>query len=268
MAKLNQITVETLRHYEKLGLITPDFVDEETNYRYYTIEQSAKLDMIIRMKNLGMPLSLIKKVFEKEDIKFVQSILNQRLNYFNEKISELMQIKYTVEKSINNFSAYERAPKSPDITIEHIPARKILTYSGRVDFYHNPVSEFEYAIRDFKKWAISNHLQITSFCNVGDLVHRKTLEQNEFICNDVFIFIDDSFKTISQVDELPESDYVCMYFEDKKRKLEYSRNMLQFINENGYRINGDYICEIIADLPCFKKNDRMLYMKAQIPVIM
>ncbi|WP_434369237.1 MerR family DNA-binding transcriptional regulator [Peribacillus frigoritolerans] len=39
MAKLRGVTVDTLRHYDKIGLLKPFHIDPETGYRYYSISQ-------------------------------------------------------------------------------------------------------------------------------------------------------------------------------------------------------------------------------------
>ena len=68
MASLNRISITTLRLYDEKELLKPRYIDPETGYRYYSIEQNARLDMIIYMKELGMSLSQIQKSLEKEDI--------------------------------------------------------------------------------------------------------------------------------------------------------------------------------------------------------
>jgi len=65
MAELNHTSVQTLRYYDKIDLLKPLYVNEETNYRYYDIRQSAILDMIQYMKSLGMSLGQIKEQFKK-----------------------------------------------------------------------------------------------------------------------------------------------------------------------------------------------------------
>lgn len=68
MAKLNHISEQTLRFYDKMGILMPDTIDEKTGYRYYDIKQSAYLDMIQYMKSLGMKLKDIKTAGTKESI--------------------------------------------------------------------------------------------------------------------------------------------------------------------------------------------------------
>ena len=60
MAKLNQVSEQTLRLYDKKGLLSPCKRGDDNQYRYYDIKQSAILDMIQYMKSLGMNLRDIK----------------------------------------------------------------------------------------------------------------------------------------------------------------------------------------------------------------
>ena len=88
MAELNHTSVQTLRYYDKIDLLKPLYVNEETNYRYYDIRQSAILDMIQYMKSLGMSLGQIKEQFKKEDIKEIsissnkaKTLMKRSINY-------------------------------------------------------------------------------------------------------------------------------------------------------------------------------------------
>ena len=58
MAALNRVSIPTLRLYDEKGLLKPRYTDEKTGYRYYDINQNARLEMIVYMKELGMSLSL------------------------------------------------------------------------------------------------------------------------------------------------------------------------------------------------------------------
>lgn len=43
MAKMNRISIPTLRLYDERGLLKPRYIDPETGYRYYDINQNARL---------------------------------------------------------------------------------------------------------------------------------------------------------------------------------------------------------------------------------
>ena len=64
MARFNRVSITTLRLYDKVGILRPCYTDPETNYRYYSIHQKARLDMIQYMKELGMSLGEIREILQ------------------------------------------------------------------------------------------------------------------------------------------------------------------------------------------------------------
>ena len=36
MSKLHNISIETLRHYDRFGILKPEYINEKTGYRYYS----------------------------------------------------------------------------------------------------------------------------------------------------------------------------------------------------------------------------------------
>ena len=63
-SKMMQVTVKTLRHYEQRGLLLPDEVDEWTGYRYYSIAQMQRLNIIRGLQRQGFTLEEIKELLE------------------------------------------------------------------------------------------------------------------------------------------------------------------------------------------------------------
>jgi DNA-binding transcriptional MerR regulator len=61
-SKINRITTKTLRHYDEIDLLKPEFVDKSTGYRYYTTEQLPALYRIMILKQMGLSLSQIKEI--------------------------------------------------------------------------------------------------------------------------------------------------------------------------------------------------------------
>ena len=61
-AQMNRVTIKALRHYDDIGLLKPEYVDEINGYRYYTSAQLPQLHRILAMRELGFSLEEIKKV--------------------------------------------------------------------------------------------------------------------------------------------------------------------------------------------------------------
>lgn len=61
-ARLGQVTVPTLRHYDEVGLLKPVAVDTVTGYRYYSVAQLPRLNRILALKDLGFALLQIENI--------------------------------------------------------------------------------------------------------------------------------------------------------------------------------------------------------------
>ena len=63
-ARLGQVSMRMLRHYDQLGLLTPDRVDPWTGYRSYSAGQLARLNRIVALKGLGFPLTQVARLLD------------------------------------------------------------------------------------------------------------------------------------------------------------------------------------------------------------
>ena len=54
-AKAVQTTTETLRHYDRIGLVKPSKKDEWTNYRYYTEQDLVRLNTVRALQLMELP---------------------------------------------------------------------------------------------------------------------------------------------------------------------------------------------------------------------
>jgi DNA-binding transcriptional MerR regulator len=66
MARLAQVSVRTLRHYDDIGLLKPARVDPLTGYRYYAPGQVLRLHRILVLRDLGVPLSQISQLIDDD----------------------------------------------------------------------------------------------------------------------------------------------------------------------------------------------------------
>jgi DNA-binding transcriptional MerR regulator len=65
-SKLGRVTVDTLRHYDALGLLKPAKVDPFTGYRYYSARQLLSLNQILALKEIGFSLEEIARILQQE----------------------------------------------------------------------------------------------------------------------------------------------------------------------------------------------------------
>lgn len=58
-AHLARVSTRVLRHYDRIGLLTPMHVNASTGYRYYSAAQLAEVNQIVALRDLGFGLAEI-----------------------------------------------------------------------------------------------------------------------------------------------------------------------------------------------------------------
>lgn len=61
-SRITRVTIDTLRHYDALGLLKPAKVDPFTGYRYYSARQLVSLHRILALKEVGFSLEEIARI--------------------------------------------------------------------------------------------------------------------------------------------------------------------------------------------------------------
>ncbi|MNO99846.1 Multidrug-efflux transporter 1 regulator [compost metagenome] len=266
MAKLNNISEQTLRYYDRIELLVPDTINNENGYRYYSIEQSAYLDMIQYMKALGMELKDIKKYLEQRDPSLMKSVLKQRSAQIDAQISDLQYQKRAIERNLQNFQRYQTSPPDGTIVLEYIEERYMYCVDTKMNFYDHGAQAYEEMLRKLKANLISNKLPQIYFCNAGTILRKRDLEQQRLFSCEIFVFVDNDLVSNELITVIPACTYLCIYCDQFEKEKEYISRLLAAIEEKGYVIDGDYICEVLTELPYLERNKRGMFLRLQVPI--
>ncbi len=125
LARLRNINVQSLRYYEKLGILVPAYINPESGYRYYSLEQIMILDTIILCIDLGIPLKDLKNYVNEEGELEFEHLLKDGKELAKEKIRK-------IESSMDSINR----------TLQHIHAQK--TFLGREGYYSRSIFERYY----------------------------------------------------------------------------------------------------------------------------
>lgn len=93
LAKQCQVNVETIRYYQRIGLMR---IPETTqSYRYYNSQDIETLSFIQKAKDAGLQLSEIQELLQLqlEDREQVRLVIQQRLDKIDQRIQELNSLK-------------------------------------------------------------------------------------------------------------------------------------------------------------------------------
>lgn len=89
MAKMNRVSEKALRLYHENGILVPAYVDESSGRRYYDIQQSTKLDMILQLQQMGFSLSEIVEINERQSMEYLQEKAAAQLQVIEKRQQEL-----------------------------------------------------------------------------------------------------------------------------------------------------------------------------------
>ena len=126
-AKAVHTTSETLRHYDRIGLVKPSKKDEWTNYRYYTEQDIVRLNTVRALQTMDLPLQEIKKVLEYDDLEKIVDFLARAEKKADEKMAALQYSKSKIQLAKADYEKKLQMRKNPSgIFIKEIPDRVIL----------------------------------------------------------------------------------------------------------------------------------------------
>lgn len=127
-AALAETTAETLRHYDRIGLIKPSYRDEWTGYRYYTQQDIVRLNTVRALQLMDLSLKQIREVLSWDDLEKVISFFNETEKKADSKIASLRLGKKKIQTAKAD---YERKLKWREsrvagITVKELEERVIL----------------------------------------------------------------------------------------------------------------------------------------------
>ncbi len=265
MAKMNHITVTTLRLYDELDLLKPVYVNPETNYRYYDIKQNARLDLIQYMKELQMNLKEIKELLDKEDINLIEAILIKKKQQLSIQINDLQRTKDAISRTIYSLERYRKSPPSGTITLEYIDRRRIYVMNTDINFYEHDLDVYEHLLNQLKNNMLSRHYSQIYYCNAGTFLSKERFLKQEFISDRIFVFVDDHFPE-KDIQIIENGMYACIYLDDFHQEIDYAKRLLDYCRMNNLIIYGDYICEVLSELSMVNHHERSMFLRLQVPV--
>ena len=96
VGKIEGVSAKSLRYYERLGILVPAYINPETGYRYYTVDQLLIVDLITICVETGIPLKNLQKYITDQQTINIQHLLVEGEEMIDQKIDKL--------KKQNNFS--------------------------------------------------------------------------------------------------------------------------------------------------------------------
>lgn len=232
---LTQISIHMLRNYDKIGLLKPERVDSESNYRLYGEKQIIRANRIQVLKSLGFGLKEISEIL-------MSYTLDDRIKIFLEsKIKEKEESLSIMEKQI---AQMQRALHELDkqkgyalsVSLKRLPARKVVSLRGVIRKFSEEGLLWERLDRACK----ANSVKLTDVKYCMAITHSVDFEK-KLIDTEVFRVVEQAGPDIEglRFSEMPETEAAVVAFRGIYSRIgDINRYIYHWIVENGYRISG------------------------------
>lgn len=234
ISKMFNISVGTLRHYEKLNLIKPEYIDTDSNYRYYSSYQFEILNTIRYLRALDMSLNDIKEFLQNRDIELIEKkLLSQK-----EQIKEKQKTLESIEKKIDYRIKQIRDAKNSEldvIDIKEFPKMKITWIKD--NFNNRSVHDIEVAIR---KLVDNQKNEMIFLGKIGFGISKENLLiKNIETYNCIFMVLDEEDKYSGDIINIESQTCVSIRYKGSHEEAgKYYEKLLNYINENKMSIIG------------------------------
>ncbi len=250
---LCKVTLKTLRHYDKIGLLKPIKIDDYTGYRYYEDKQIKILKNIKELQQAGFKLSEIKELLDNPNKKLIAKKLEEIKLENSKKINILQKIEKNMskeEKSNKKISVIE----NQDYYIVGVTKR--ISNRTKIEKILNEVDK-KVKLDKFKIYP-------KIFCNYESSYKEKDISC--FIGRKIPVNEETDYALINQI----KSKNIEVYAENKVKKhircsvenniLKTYQDIIKFANKNKLEIFNGYTeiyneGKIEIDAACFNKDE-------------
>lgn len=245
-SELTHTTIDTLKHYDDIGLLKPAYIGEN-KYRYYLPEQSLTLTSILFGKRAGIPLKKIRLFLADE--KYTSPL--QKYETIIKEIQEQEKESASMVNALNTLKYYYSLSKDyPPKTLFslYLPECFIL-------LSENTKLDTKYELSSTN---IANNLFLEGFNEhkwphylLGSLFSEKNIKAKNFTEMKYFLKTDTpQIYNKANIRFVPNGEWLCMLFYSRGKKI--SENLaffLDIVKKKEEYIAGDiFTMEIVNNL--------------------
>lgn len=232
ISRLYGIGVDSLRYYEKIGLLKPQ--RSESGYRHYSIQEIWKLNVIRDLRELNFSMEQIGRYLGSHSISSTLELLSEEQQAVEDKIKELEKLKRNVEKRMDSIREAVNRPVNT-ISLKEYPQRRCCSIPEGYSEEH----EMDVLIKKLLNMD-KEHLYLIGNNQIGTAISMETLKKSEKIRYAGVFVIDENGNQMLQ-----GGNYLTVtYRGDYRQSADWTKKLLQYAKEQNIRLKGD-ILEIL-----------------------
>jgi DNA-binding transcriptional MerR regulator len=229
------VTVKTLRHYERMGLLVPNEVDEWTRYRYYDVAQMQQLNGILRLKEMGFSLEEVRELLDEGTHKPSVKQLEEKIKQVEQLLKNLQDRLILLRRMADSQAKIDTAGR---IFVQRLPEIVVASHRQVLAKRSDLTALCAHVLGpEIQRIGCKRSLPIYSFVIEHDEEYKTTDVDTEY-CEQVEEMMPDT--RLIQFKRLPEIPMaVCMKcYGSYQHWYEQKAELFDYIEKQGYQICG------------------------------
>ncbi|KAA0966323.1 MerR family transcriptional regulator [Sporosarcina sp. ANT_H38] len=264
MAKLRGVTTEALRHYDRIDLFKPQFVDPQSGYRYYSIFQYEILGTIKELRQLQMTTDEIKEYFNERNFSKSLDILKNKHNELVLKLKELNELEESIRGKIIYLEQVEKESDLQKVVFRKMKSRQLLTLNEKI----NTNFELCYGVLNLENM-LSEKTPILASNRLGIIIEEMNLKLERFEEPSTIFIVAKNKEDIPNTYQktIPGGLFACIRYNGEllTSRSESLREILHHLDANNYQITGDALQIMHSDITITDKPNEITF-EIQVPV--
>ena len=246
ISKLYGIGADSLRYYEKIGLLQPE--RSESGYRHYSVREIWKLNIIRDLRELDFSMEQIGRYLQSHNVETTLSLLQEEETAIDEKIRNLQKLRENVRERIDRICAAEKQTLNT-ITLETYPARPCCSISEG----YSDDNEMDVLIKRLINMD-REHLYVIGSNRIGTAISMEGIQKEGKIRNRGVFVIDKLGKQV-----LPAGTYLTVtYGGGYEKSLFWAKKLLAYGQERGLKLKGDLLEILLVDIHTSQKEEEYI----------
>lgn len=240
-AKIYNINKKTLIYYDEINLFKPCIV-KENGYRLYSMHQSNLFEVILVLKQMGMPLKKIKEYIDKRSKDELYNILKEHKADIEKQIKNLNRVNSIIDNKIRYIEKYKNINEDK-ILIEYMPEEYFILSESIKGIDENTAikhmfehMEYSYINKFYIGYGIGAMIDISELYNANFTNYSYYYTKLDKKSKNKKFFVKEA------------GNYVVGYYKGHWKTFHiFYKNLLKYIKDNDLKICGYSYEETIFD---------------------
>lgn len=241
LAELFGVSTDTLRYYEKAGILSSQ-KNDDNGYRYYSNEEVIVLMDILFFRSMKLSIKDIKQIITKMGIADIKKLLYQNQRLIEDRIRELTKLKKTIIQVVSHYEQCEQ--HVGNFSIVPAPNFKYKLLGKQAD-------DLVAILRKYKKegWDWLDSIRYTLLIPQKDLLKKPNFNsaQAAISIDQENLYLLDAAEQ-RELASLPEAEYLYTIVQTNycEQDNDVLGKAMEYLKEEGRQVGGPMIGRYMA----------------------